>query len=55
MFLNQEKKFGSIDEMAAYGKQRKLLLVSYQSDVFDVSQFAAKHPGGNAVLETWRG
>ncbi len=43
-------EFGSFDQLYNYMKKNKKLLLLYEDDIIDVTEFAETHPG---IIRIW--
>ncbi|KAL4429667.1 hypothetical protein ABPG74_017076 [Tetrahymena malaccensis] len=53
--FNSSKTFKNMADVEFVSRTQNRLLVVYESDVYDLSQFQNKHPGGATVIKEWKG
>ncbi|KAL4473141.1 hypothetical protein ABPG72_007371 [Tetrahymena utriculariae] len=53
--FNSSKTFKNMADVEFISRTQNRLLVVYENDVYDLSQFQSKHPGGAAAIKEWKG
>ncbi|EAS06507.3 cytochrome b5-like heme/steroid-binding domain protein (macronuclear) [Tetrahymena thermophila SB210] len=53
--FNNSKTFKNMADVEFISRTQNRLLVVYDNDVYDLSQFQNKHPGGATVIKEWKG